>query len=52
MLDSNLQKNKKSVLYIGNKLSGSGFTTTVIETLSENLENEGFKVYTASSKKK
>ncbi|GER59683.1 hypothetical protein ULMA_17910 [Patiriisocius marinus] len=51
MLDSNLQKNKKSILYIGNKLSGKGFTTTVIETLSENLVNEGFKVYTASSKK-
>ena len=40
-----------SLLYIGNKLSDHGYTSTSIETLGSFLEAEGFKVYYASSKK-
>jgi glycosyltransferase involved in cell wall biosynthesis len=40
-----------SLLYIGNKLSDHGYTSTSIETLGLFLEAEGFKVYYASSKK-
>jgi glycosyltransferase involved in cell wall biosynthesis len=39
----------KKILYIGNALSAKGNTVTVMETLSEHLKAEGFKVYTASS---
>ncbi len=42
---------KRSVLYIGNKLSGKGKTVSTIDTLSLLLEGEGFVVLTASSKK-
>lgn len=42
---------KKKLLYIGNKLSKHGNTATSIETLGAFLEEEGFKVYYASSKK-
>lgn len=42
---------KKNLLYIGNKLSKHGNTATSIETLGAFLEEEGFKVYYASSKK-
>lgn len=38
-------------MYIGNKLSKHGNTTTSIETLGEFLENEGYVLYYASSKK-
>lgn len=41
----------KKILYIGNKLSKHGNTATSIETLGGFLEDEGFKVYYASSKK-
>ena len=41
----------KSLLYIGNKLSDHGYTSTSIETLGTFLEGEGFQVYYASSKK-
>lgn len=41
----------KHLLYIGNKLSNHGYTFTSIETLGEFLENEGFHVFYASSKK-
>lgn len=41
----------KKLLYIGNKLSGHGFTITTIESLGVLLENEGYTVYYASSKK-
>jgi glycosyltransferase involved in cell wall biosynthesis len=41
----------KSLLYIGNKLSGHGATATAIETLGRLLEREGFAVVYASSKK-
>jgi glycosyltransferase involved in cell wall biosynthesis len=41
----------KKLLYIGNKLSNHGYTSTSIETLGSFLENEGFIVYYASSKK-
>ena len=41
----------KSLLYIGNKLSDHGYTSTSIETLGTFLEAEGFTVYYASSKK-
>jgi L-malate glycosyltransferase len=37
------------LLYIGNKLSKNDITVTSIETLGLFLENEGFKVYNASS---
>lgn len=40
-----------SLLYIGNKLSDHGYTSTSIETLGSFLETEGFNVYYASSKK-
>ncbi|WP_284651847.1 glycosyltransferase family 4 protein [Flavobacterium terrisoli] len=40
-----------SLLYIGNKLSKHGYTSTSIETLGSFLEAEGFTVYYASSKK-
>jgi glycosyltransferase involved in cell wall biosynthesis len=39
------------LLYIGNKLSDHGYTSTSIETLGSFLEAEGFSVYYASSKK-
>ncbi len=42
---------KKKILYIGNKLSKHGNTTTSIETLGSFLEFEGYKVFYASSKK-
>jgi glycosyltransferase involved in cell wall biosynthesis len=42
---------KKSLLYIGNKLSGHNSTVTSIETLGLLLEKEGYNVYYASSKK-
>jgi len=42
---------KKKILYIGNKLSKHGSTTTSIETLGEFLENEGYEVFYSSSKK-
>ena len=41
----------KSLLYIGNKLSIHGFTPTTIETLGQSFEEEGYKLYYASSKK-
>lgn len=41
----------KKILYIGNKLSSHGNTTTSIETLGRNLENEHFKVVYTSTKK-
>ncbi|HNP32552.1 MAG TPA: glycosyltransferase, partial [Flavobacterium sp.] len=39
----------KNLLYIGNKLSNHGYTSTSIETLGGFLEAEGFNVYYASS---
>jgi glycosyltransferase involved in cell wall biosynthesis len=42
---------KKKLLYIGNKLSKHGNTATSIETLGSFLEEEGFTMYYASSKK-
>lgn len=41
----------KNLLYIGNKLSKHGSTTTVIETLGPALANEGFNIVYASDKK-
>lgn len=41
----------KNLLYIGNKLSNHGYTSTSIETLGSFLEDEGFTLYYASSKK-
>ena len=41
----------KNLLYIGNKLSNHGYTSTSIETLGAFLEVEGFSVFYASSKK-
>jgi glycosyltransferase involved in cell wall biosynthesis len=41
----------KHLLYIGNKLSNHGYTSTSIETLGGFLEGEGFRVFYASSKK-
>lgn len=41
----------KNLLYIGNKLSKHGYSATSIETLGVLLENEGHKMYFASSKK-
>lgn len=41
----------KYLLYIGNKLSNHGYTFTSIETLGVFLENAGFHVFYASSKK-
>ncbi|MDX1462363.1 MAG: glycosyltransferase family 4 protein [Marinirhabdus sp.] len=42
---------KRSLLYIGNKLSKKGSTVTSIETLGNFLKDEGFSVKTASSQK-
>ncbi|MFY0483519.1 glycosyltransferase family 4 protein [Flavobacterium sp. PLA-1-15] len=41
----------KNLLYIGNKLSGHGVSVTTIETLGVLLEEEGFALHYASSKK-
>lgn len=41
----------KHLLYIGNKLSNHGYTSTSIETLGAFLEDEGFHIFYASSKK-
>jgi glycosyltransferase involved in cell wall biosynthesis len=41
----------KNLLYIGNKLSKHGNTTTIIETLGASLENEGYNVTYSSNKK-
>lgn len=41
----------KNVLYIGNKLSNHGYTSTSIETLGRFLEDEGYSVFYASSRK-
>lgn len=41
----------KTLLYIGNRLSKHGFTPTTIETLGLSFEQEGYKLYYASSKK-
>lgn len=42
---------KKNLLYIGNKLSQHGLTVTYIEILGILLENEGYKLHYASTKK-
>lgn len=42
---------KKNLLYIGNKLSEHGLTVTSIETLGVLLENEGYNLLYASTKK-
>lgn len=39
------------ILYIGNKLSSHGLNKTTVETLGENLAEEGFAVVSVSSKK-
>jgi L-malate glycosyltransferase len=39
----------KNLLYIGNKLSGKGLTTTVIETLSAQLTGEGYTITSVSA---
>lgn len=44
-------KEKKTLLYIGNKLANKGGTTTIIDTLSQQLIKEGYAVITASDKK-
>jgi len=41
----------KHLLYIGNKLSNHGYNSTSIETLGAFLEDEGYRVIYASSKK-
>lgn len=41
----------KNLLYIGNRLSNHGYTSTSIETLGAFLEEEGFRVFYASSRK-
>ena len=41
----------KTLLYIGNKLSKHGISVTSIETLGALLEQDGYKLYYASSKK-
>jgi glycosyltransferase involved in cell wall biosynthesis len=41
----------KNLLYIGNKLSKHGNTTTVIETLGPSLAKEGYEMLYASDKK-
>ena len=41
----------RHILYIGNKLSNSGSNVTSIETLGSFLQNEGYEVVMASSKK-
>ena len=40
---------KRSLLYIGNKLSKKGTTVSTIDTLGSLLEREGLNVYSASS---
>lgn len=42
---------KRKIVYIGNKLSNSGRTTTYIETLSGLLQEEGYTVVSSSSEK-
>ncbi len=42
---------KRSLVYIGNKLSKKGLTATTIDTLTPLLEAEGLTVFTASSVK-
>lgn len=42
---------KRTLLYIGNKLSKHGYTPTSIETLGLFFEKEGYTVYYASDKK-
>ncbi len=42
---------KKRILYLGNKLSKHGSTTTVIETLGISLSKEGYTITYASDKK-
>lgn len=44
-----MKKNK--IVYIGNCLSANGSTITSIETLSKNLEKEGFQMIVASNKR-
>lgn len=46
-----MKEKKKTLLYIGNKLAGKGGTATVIDTLSAQLIQEGYRVITASEKK-
>lgn len=46
-----MAKHLPAILYIGNKLSAHGKTPTAIDWLSAKLEEEGFTVYTSSSKK-
>ncbi|MDT0688581.1 glycosyltransferase family 4 protein [Salegentibacter sp. F188] len=41
----------KRLIYIGNKLEKHGASPTAIDTLSELLEEEGFSIITASSKR-
>ncbi|MBC7523061.1 MAG: glycosyltransferase [Flavobacterium sp.] len=41
----------KNLLYIGNKLTSHGNTQTSIDTLGKFLENEGYTIYYASTKK-
>ena len=41
----------KSILYVGNKLTRHGFTPGVIETLGRLLEDTGYKVYYAGTRK-
>jgi len=41
----------RNLLYIGNKLSSHGVTMTSIESLGQLLENEGYHLWYASSKK-
>jgi len=41
----------KTILYIGNKLSSHGNTSTLIESLGKYLESENYKVYYTSSQK-
>jgi glycosyltransferase involved in cell wall biosynthesis len=40
----------QKLLYIGNKLAASGATISTIDSLSSQLESEGYTVYLASSK--
>lgn len=42
---------KMKLLYLGNKLSSHGLNKTTVETLGENLLEEGFTVVSVSSKK-
>ena len=41
----------RNLVYIGNKLDSKGKTESTIDTLSKHLSNEGYTVFTASSKK-